>query len=151
MSYRALTSPQGQTPDLWTDGILEPLAVLPGQHHWAAHYWAFESERRLLVAVLQDAIRCYLVNRDTQSPARRREFCEAQWWFQSQSRRSLFAFENVCDLLGINSDQLRRIVVGACAPRPKASGLLGLSLPHGVGRSVTMSGKRRSVPAKQTA
>ena len=40
-----------------------------------------EGERKLLLAVLEDAIRCYLRNLNAKDGERRRDFVEARNWF----------------------------------------------------------------------
>lgn len=71
--------------------------------------WINEPERNLLLAVLEDAIRCYLGYRDGDNSARNRLlFADARDWINSQSRYSIFAFRNLCEIIGINPDGLRR-------------------------------------------
>ncbi len=64
-------------------------------------------ERRLLLAVLEDGIRTLLkYARATHGRAfnlRR----EALTWLTSQERGDVFAFENICEALGIDPDRLR--------------------------------------------
>ena len=71
--------------------------------------WINEPERNLLLAVLEDAIRCYLGYRDGDTSARNRLlFADARDWINSPSRYSIFAFRNLCEIIGINPDGLRR-------------------------------------------
>jgi hypothetical protein len=66
-----------------------------------------DGEYRLLWNVLEDAIRSYLANRACSNPTQRRNFEEVRIWFEpADEPRSLFAFETVCDLLGIDSGRL---------------------------------------------
>ena len=73
---------------------------------------AWESERRLLVAVLEDAIRCFVVNRNGRTKAQIDQFEEVQAWFNDRHSprhpRGLFAFETVCEALGIDPGLLRQ-------------------------------------------
>jgi hypothetical protein len=67
-----------------------------------------EGEYRLLIAVLEDAIRIYIANMNSSTHSRRIAFEEVRMWFkpvQTQAQ-ALFAFETICDLLGINSGLL---------------------------------------------
>ena len=67
-----------------------------------------EGERKLLFAVLEDAIRCYLKNRDRGQTAHNDpEFLEAAEWLSSDEESSPFTFIMVCEALGINPDRLR--------------------------------------------
>ena len=64
-------------------------------------------ERRLLLAILEDAIRCfqtYLFARETRG---RVLFREAEQWLASEDR-DLFSFETICEVLGIDPQQVRR-------------------------------------------
>ena len=72
-------------------------------------------ERRLMVAVLEDAIRTLLLARRTAVPRKRllRELA----WVESTSQTEPFAFESICDVLGLDSGYLRqRLVSGAFVP-----------------------------------
>ena len=100
-------------------------------------YDAF-GERRLMLAVLEDAIRTLLLARRTAVPPKRllRELA----WLESTSLTEPFAFESICDVLGIDAGYLRsRLVQGAFVPA----------------RSVRVRGPRtsirRSVPSGERA
>jgi hypothetical protein len=74
------------------------------------------AERRLLCAVLEDAIRTYLGN-ITRSSIRQRDACHevSEWFLPSPHEgKSLFSFQTMCDLLEINSKQ---ILAGLHSPR----------------------------------
>ena len=72
-------------------------------------------ERRLLLAVLEDGIRTFLKNaRATHGRAlnlRR----EAYTWLVTDDRGDVFAFENICEALGIDASRLRQRVLGEAA------------------------------------
>ena len=71
--------------------------------------WINEPERNLMLAVLEDAIRCFLGYRDGDTSARNRlAYADARDWINSQSRYSIFAFRNLCEIIGIDPDSLRR-------------------------------------------
>jgi len=69
-----------------------------------------EPERRLLLAVLCDAIVVFQrrVVGTGASPLRP---CEAERWILSNDRRWLFSYVNVCEALGIAPEPLRRALV----------------------------------------
>jgi hypothetical protein len=72
-------------------------------------------ERRLMLAVLEDAIRTLLLARRTAVPRKRllRELA----WVESTSQTEPFAFESICDVLGLDSGYLRqRLMSGAFVP-----------------------------------
>ena len=67
-----------------------------------------EPERRLRLAVLEDAIRYVQRYRNTTDKRRRALYEDALDWFTSPDRSDPFSFENVCDALGFDPDYLRR-------------------------------------------
>jgi hypothetical protein len=78
-------------------------------------------ERRLLLAVLEDGIRTFLKNaRATHGRAlnlRR----EALSWLTIEDRTDVFAFENICEALGIDAARLRQRVLGEATIEPTHS------------------------------
>lgn len=73
--------------------------------------------RRLMVAVLEDAIRTLLLAKRAAVPAKRLKHDVA--WFQSTRHTDPFAFESICDALGLDAGHLRRRVLeGGLAAAP---------------------------------
>ncbi len=67
-------------------------------------------EQRLLLALLSDAMQAY-----SAELARRRRphrIRELRRWFESTDRSYVFAFESVCDALGLDAAYVRRRVLG---------------------------------------
>jgi hypothetical protein len=64
-----------------------------------------EGELKLLLAVLEDAIRCYLRYANVKDGDRRREFIEVRNWFEGARAGArhgdIFSFENLCAALEI--------------------------------------------------
>jgi hypothetical protein len=90
-------------------GIFEGGGVLPVQYgEMHRKKLPSEGERKLLFAVLEDAIRCYLKYRDGDPNSREHpEFLEATDWLSCEEEYGPFAFVSVCETLGINADRLR--------------------------------------------
>ena len=68
-------------------------------------------ERRLALAVLEDAVRQVWRNRHW---ARLRHFlptCEAERWIASRDRVRLFSFENVCLILSVDPAEMRELIL----------------------------------------
>lgn len=82
------------------------IGILPAQYgNMCRKKLPAEGERKLLFAVLEDAIRCYLKNRDrAQSDP---DFLEAAEWLSSDEESGPFSFIRVCEALGINEESLR--------------------------------------------
>lgn len=67
-------------------------------------------EQRLLMAVLCDAMHVYSAERARGKRPRRVR--ELRQWFESTDRSYVFAFESVCDALGVDAAYVRRRVLG---------------------------------------
>jgi hypothetical protein len=91
-----------------TGNFLEPDVILPTQFFGAPRGKAVhQGERRLIVAVLDDAISCFRKNIFARDNRGRRLFREAEAWLMSADRELPFAFENICDFLGLDPDYIR--------------------------------------------
>jgi hypothetical protein len=60
------------------------------------------------VAVLKDALRAYARNIDGRIERARRDFGEAYAWFNAENQEGVFAYENVCEALGLDPGLLRQ-------------------------------------------
>jgi hypothetical protein len=89
-------------------GLFEPDILLPNQYFAAFKRGrAVEGERRLMLAVLEDAVDSYRKCALARDPREQASFLEAREWFWSSDRSWLFAFENICDVLEMDADYLR--------------------------------------------
>jgi hypothetical protein len=89
--------------------LLQPDTLLPSQYFAALRRkGAHEPERRLVIAVLQDAVDCFQKHAAARDRKARQLYLDAEEWICSEDRSWPFSFENVCDLLQINSEYLRR-------------------------------------------
>lgn len=66
-----------------------------------------ESEKRLMLAVLQDAVECYQKYLVARRGKDKNLFSEAEAWILEQDNRSAFSFDNVCDSLGLAPNYVR--------------------------------------------
>jgi len=102
-------------PDVVSDTythLLQPDTLLPSQYFAALkRKGAHEPERRLVVAVLQDAVDCFQKHLHARDRKAHQLFIDAEEWICSEDRSWPFSFENVCDLLQINAQYLRRGLV----------------------------------------
>jgi hypothetical protein len=67
-----------------------------------------EPEKRLLLALLEDAIMNFQDNRFSQNSKHRRLFEEAEQWITTPGGDWMFSFDNVCEALGFNPEYVRR-------------------------------------------
>lgn len=99
-------------PDIVSDNfahLLQPDTLLPSQYFAALkRKGAHEPERRLVIAVLQDAVDCFQKHLRARDRKARQLFLDAEEWIGSEDRSWPFSFENICDLLQINAEYLRK-------------------------------------------
>ena len=91
--------------------LLEPWVLLPSQLRDGACAAERSGEKRLMAAVLADAIRIYLKLHGSHGAGSQILFRETERWLWSPERGWLLAFENVCDVLGIDAERLRRALL----------------------------------------
>lgn len=61
-----------------------------------------------MIAVLEDAVETYRKQVGAREPRGQQLFHEAEEWIEDSDRSWLFAFENICDVLDIDSTYMRR-------------------------------------------
>ena len=67
-----------------------------------------EPEKKLMLAVLEDAINCFQDNLMARSVSGKKLFEEAEAWILEQDGQWLFSFESICNVLNINPGYVRR-------------------------------------------
>lgn len=71
-----------------------------------------DGERRLMLAVLIDAVRALSLHDSPPLHLRmHKELLKDRAWFLSEDRQRVFSFLNICDSLGLNPDYIRRCVL----------------------------------------
>ena len=90
-------------------GVLMPVQY----YQLVKRHSPLHGEFRLLYAVLEDAIRCYVSTRSARSRIQRVRFLEVSNWFGPRPPSAprpigLFAFEPLCEALGIEPDAVRK-------------------------------------------
>jgi hypothetical protein len=100
----------------------EAFPLLPAQYaELSRRSEPTQAERRLMLAVLSDAI-VLLQTRTSRGPAGARHgYDEARRWIVADDPVWPFSFVNICDALGIAWEPLRRALVGRDARRAVAS------------------------------
>jgi hypothetical protein len=99
--------------------IAEKRNELPVQPGWILPELSFDAlreragtlpERRLIIAVLEDAVMCYEKYMFARAAHDRRTFDQAESWFMRRGASSddeSFSFEFICDALGLDPDGIR--------------------------------------------
>lgn len=89
--------------------LFEPDTLLPAQYFAAfAREGGLVRERRLMLAVLQDAVECYQKYALARDPRGRLLFEDACDWIESGEREWPFSYENICEVLGLHPEYIRR-------------------------------------------
>jgi hypothetical protein len=92
--------------------ILEPDIFLPAQFYGTGGLSRqLDGERRLMIAILKDAVECLDKYRDARSGPARGQYQNALTWVQNKDTQWLFSFTNICDLLGFDPDYLREMLL----------------------------------------
>jgi hypothetical protein len=92
--------------------ILEPDIFLPSQFYGSgALSRKLEGERRLMIAVLKDAVECLDKYRGSRNVAGQSLYETAIEWIEDVSNDWLFSFNNICDSLGFDPDYLREVLL----------------------------------------
>ncbi len=90
-------------------GLFEPDALLPAQFYSAFRGGsAVRGEKRLMLAVLQDALDCYQKYAFAKDGPGQQLFADANDWITCDDRNWYFSFENICETLEISPEYLRR-------------------------------------------
>lgn len=95
----------------WADTDVEPENVLPEQFfNGAASDAAAQPAKRLMLAVLEQAVRDYtrLLGRDSR-PARK-AVEDLEVWFASDSTEWPCSFASICDILGLERNYVRSLL-----------------------------------------
>ncbi len=98
---------QMSTANWIVDGILVPDIILPSQH-FDSRTRCLEPEKRLMLAVLSDAVRCFRMGAGSERGPRRRLFSDAEWWLFRAKGNEPFSVEYICEALEIDPGRLRR-------------------------------------------
>jgi hypothetical protein len=67
-----------------------------------------QPEKRLMFAVLQDAIECFQNHKFEQRAKVTNQFLDTERWIFLDDREWPFSFLNICEAVGIDSDYLRK-------------------------------------------
>jgi hypothetical protein len=99
---------QHQSMDERYPGLFMPDTLLPSQYFDRFRRRnQLDGERRLMLAVLEDAVDMY--RKHCGSDGRNRQlFLDAEEWIDDDDRTWVFSFLNLCDVLDLDGEYLRR-------------------------------------------
>jgi hypothetical protein len=67
-----------------------------------------EGEKRLVLSVLEDAVECFMKCIDSSTNKGQRLFRDAEEWINLEDKKWVFSFDNVCEMLDVNPEYMRR-------------------------------------------
>lgn len=92
--------------------ILEPDTCLPTQFYGNKGLSRqLEGEKRLMLAILKDAVECLEKYRESTGSYGRDLYHDSLEWVEDKDTGWLFSFTNICDLLGFDPDYLREFLL----------------------------------------
>jgi hypothetical protein len=98
-----------ETLDERLPGLFEPDTLLPIQYFEAMRRkHLLEGEKRLVLSVLEDAVECFMKCIDSSTNKGQRLFREAEEWINLEDKKWVFSFDNVCEMLDVNPEYMRR-------------------------------------------
>jgi hypothetical protein len=91
-----------------TNGLFAPDTMLASQYFdRIRRRKALTGEQLLMCAIIEDAVDAYLEHAAATRPDLQERFAEAERWVESRDRSWLYAFETICDYLGLEAGYLR--------------------------------------------
>jgi hypothetical protein len=101
-------------------GLFQPDLLLPSQFHDRfRRRQQLDGERRLMLAVLEDAVEMYRKHCGPRPGRNRQLFLDAEEWIENDDRTWMFSFLNLCDILDLDGEYIRR---GLHALKQRAAG-----------------------------
>jgi hypothetical protein len=98
----------GLTPDERIGALFQPDSLLATHYFETLRKTILEPEKRLMLAILEDAIHCFQDNLFTRNVRGKRLFEEAEEWIVEADGDRVFSFENICEALGFNPAYVRQ-------------------------------------------
>ena len=110
MGAQAPTMTRNDSPaDDRSQAIFEPDTLLPSQHADRTGRRRFtDGEHRLMVAILEDAIDVYRKQAVARDTRKRHMFEDAEAWIEDRDATWIFSFENICTVLDLEPQYIRR-------------------------------------------
>jgi hypothetical protein len=98
----------GRPNDEKIASLFQPDFLLSAQYFGNLRKSLLEPEKKLMFAILEDAISCYQKNVTAHSVKGKRFFEETKNWIVAAGNDWIFSFDNVCEALGLNPQYVRQ-------------------------------------------
>jgi hypothetical protein len=97
------------TPEEGGPAMFQPDTLLPSQFFAALRQKGLvEGEKRLMAAVLADAVECYMKQLDSLEPRGRQLFEDAEAWIFTENKAWFFSFDTICEILNLDPAYIRQ-------------------------------------------
>jgi hypothetical protein len=104
VAYPASLGPEEQLHSLFQPDVLLPKQSLAVYRRMAR----LDPEKKLMLAVLQDAVECFQKYVRAQDRIGKTRFREVEDWIMEEDSDEVFSFENICETAGIDPSYLRQ-------------------------------------------
>ena len=94
--------------------------LMPSQFRTPAHESWWPGEKRLMLAVLTDAVEILAIGPAANGPRRRALYEETVAWVASDDTQWPFSFVNVCDALDLSASRVRSVIDELSSPVRRA-------------------------------
>ena len=99
----------GLTADEKIASLFQPDTVLSAQYFEnIRRKTLLEPEKKLMLAILEDAVNCFQDNLSAQNGKGKKLFEEAEQWIVEFGGDWIFSFEHICEALGFNPEYVRQ-------------------------------------------
>jgi len=104
-----MTNQEDRTEDRFASNTLfTPDTLLPSQYFDRLRCRTeYDGERRLMLAILEDAIDVYRKQAGARDRKRQQLFLDAEAWIEDTDPTWIFSFETICNALGLEPEYLR--------------------------------------------
>jgi hypothetical protein len=108
-SSKSLEEPSSFKMDEKITSLFEPDTLVSAQYfqNFRRKAW-LEPEKRLILAMLEDAVTCFQIYLTARSGKGKRLFNEAEEWIMMTDDDWIFSFVNVCETLGFSPEYVRQ-------------------------------------------
>ncbi|MBI3785218.1 MAG: hypothetical protein HY270_17640 [Deltaproteobacteria bacterium] len=91
----------------YAESNIAPEVILPSQYYTENATASRSPERRLMLAILEDAVLTILKYAGKQSKRARRLVRDVERWVALKDRSWIFSFESICSVLDIDANAMR--------------------------------------------
>jgi hypothetical protein len=88
--------------------LFDPDTLVSAQYFENLRSKTLGPEKRLMLAMLEDAINCFQANVMAQSGSRKKLFKETEDWIMAPGDDWIFSFVSVCEILRLNPEYVRQ-------------------------------------------